>query len=122
VQGVPRLSLSQRFALLELAGVVELSQREMAERLDLEKSTVSRLVYHLLELGLVVRHTNRADRRNYRLGLTEAGRMAAQRVADGYRRLHQKLVVGMSEEEAFALMTGLSALMRSIDSITADGS
>jgi DNA-binding MarR family transcriptional regulator len=67
-------SLSQVFALHELDREVGLSQRELAERLGLEKSTVSRLVTDLEADGLVTRDRDPANRRLYRLEITEAGR------------------------------------------------
>lgn len=47
---------------------------ELADRLSLERSTVSRLVGQLTHLGLMHRETQAADRRRVRIGLTDTGR------------------------------------------------
>src|SRR5690349_13544413 len=59
VPGHP-LSMSQAFALHELDTDPPLSQRDLAERLRLEKSTVSRLAAELERKGLLVRERDAA--------------------------------------------------------------
>src|SRR5690242_10693859 len=69
VPGHP-LSMSQAFALHELDTDPPLSQRDLAERLRLEKSTVSRLAADLERDGLLARERDPDNRRLYRLRLT----------------------------------------------------
>src|SRR5438874_6645369 len=80
VPGHP-LSMSQAFALHELDADTPLSQRELAERLHLEKSSVSRLAAELERKGLLVRERDPANRRLYRLRLTERGRTHHRQMA-----------------------------------------
>jgi DNA-binding MarR family transcriptional regulator len=70
------VSLSQVFALHELDTGAPLSQNELARRLRLEKSSVSRLAAELERKGLLVRERDPDNRRLYRLRLTDAGRAA----------------------------------------------
>jgi len=77
-----RLSLSEVFALGELADAGTLSQQELADRLGLEKSTVSRLAANLERREWLTRERDPANRRFYRLRLTGAraeGREAGRR-------------------------------------------
>src|SRR5947209_20548232 len=57
-----QLSLSQAFALHELDTGTPLSQRELGERLRLEKSSVSRMAAELERQGLLVRERDPANR------------------------------------------------------------
>ena len=67
------LSLPQCHVLLELEARGTTSLVDLAERLELDKSTVSRTVEGLVELGIVVRTTNAEDRRYVALDLTTLG-------------------------------------------------
>ena len=51
-----------------------LTQNELAELILRDKTTVSRLVEHLLRQDLIVRSAGVEDRRTYRLQLSERGR------------------------------------------------
>jgi DNA-binding MarR family transcriptional regulator len=106
------IPLSQVFALHELDADAPLSQRELARRLRLEKSTVSRLVAEMEHEGLLVRERDPQNRRYYRLRLTDRGRAAHGRMAVGFHDRYVRLVSGMTATEREALLTGLPALVR----------
>jgi DNA-binding MarR family transcriptional regulator len=108
----PSLPLSQAFALHELDTGEALSQGDLARRLRLEKSTVSRLVAELEREGLLVRERDPGNRRYYRLRLTDRGRAAHARMAADFHHRHERLVSGMTEAERAALVAGLPALIR----------
>ena len=96
-QAIP---LSQVFALHELDTDTPLSQRELARRLGLEKSTVSRLVADMERDGLLTRDRDPDNRRYHRLRITDRGRAAHAGMA------------GVSPAERDALIVGLPALVR----------
>ncbi|HEY2956692.1 MAG TPA: MarR family transcriptional regulator [Actinomycetota bacterium] len=106
------VSVSEGFALAELARDAPLTQRALAERLRLEKSTVSRLVAGLERRGLVARERDPRNRRSYRLHLTRCGHAAAAGLAATYHRRHLELLAAMTPAERDALAVGLAALAR----------
>lgn len=106
------VSLSQAFAIHELDRDAGLSQQELAERLYLEKSTVSRMVADLERQGLVQRERDPASRRTNRLRLTDAGRAFHLRVAAGYGEQYRQWTAAMTPAERQALLVGLPALIR----------
>jgi DNA-binding MarR family transcriptional regulator len=108
------VSMSQAFALHELDTDTPLSQRDLAERLRLEKSTVSRLAAELERKGLVVRERDPANRRLYRLRLTDAGRARHVHMAKMFHVQYDRWVSAMTPTEREALLTGLPALLRAI--------
>ena len=71
-----QLSLGQMRALLVLEAEGEPRLRELAGRVGLDESTVSRLVDRLVAKGLVERHVGVPDRRSIGVVLTAAGREA----------------------------------------------
>ena len=93
------VSLSQAFALHELDTETPLSQQELAERLYLEKSTVSRMLADLERKGLVERDRHPDNRRTYRLRLTDEGRACHQRIGTGYHAKYERWTAAMSPKE-----------------------
>jgi DNA-binding MarR family transcriptional regulator len=110
--GGMQVHLSEVFALSELDGAGGLSQRELGERLGLEKSTVSRLAAGLVERGWLQRERDPANRRLYRLALTPEGETAAGRVARDFHARHLELLAALTPAERDGLLTGLNGLAR----------
>ncbi len=110
--GHDAFSMSQAFALHELDRGTPLSQQALADRLRLEKSSVSRLVAELERQGLVERERDPDNRRVYRLRLTERGRVAHREMANGYHDRFTGWVAAMTGPERAALLKGLPALIR----------
>jgi DNA-binding MarR family transcriptional regulator len=106
------VSLSQAFALHELDTDTPLSQRDLAERLRLEKSSVSRLAAEMERKGLLVRERDRSNRRLYRLRLTAQGRALHASMASAFHEHYLRWVGAMTPAERDALLTGLSAFVR----------
>jgi DNA-binding MarR family transcriptional regulator len=111
IPGQP-VTLSQALALHELDRGTPLSQRDLAQRLNLEKSSVSRLAADMEQKGLLVRERDPANRRFYRLRLTTRGRAYHTRMACAFHERFMSLVEGMTESERRALVTGLGAFVR----------
>ena len=77
------IPVSEAHAVTELANAGPMTQRELGDRLQLTKGTVSRIVRLLVERGWVRQRP--AERAGVELRLTTAGRAAAKRIA-GRRR------------------------------------
>jgi DNA-binding MarR family transcriptional regulator len=104
------LPVSEAHALTEVARDGELRQVELARRLRLEKSTVSRLVANLVGRGWVRRHTADDDGRGVLLELTEAGSAAAARLAGARRARLGEVLDRLPETERGAVVRALELL------------
>lgn len=113
IPGLP-VSMSQAFALHEIDTDPPLSQRDLACRLRLEKSSVSRLAAEMERKGLLVRDRDPANRRLYRLRLTDKGRALHVRMAASFHEQYVRWVSTMTKAERESLLTGLAALVRAI--------
>ena len=111
------VSLSEMFALMELANEEPMPQQVLAEHLHLEKSTVSRLVKHLEQRGWVKRVRDFHDTRMFRLHLSDEGRGAAARLAKSLTDRHERLLAQLEPDEQEALAYGLSALIRALRTV-----
>jgi DNA-binding MarR family transcriptional regulator len=109
------VSLSEVMALGELVDVDGLSQQQLGDALGLEKSTVSRLAAGMEGRGLLARERDPANRRYYRLRLTDTGRKLAEQIGAELREHHRLLLGAMTPEERAALALGLTGLLRAMD-------
>ena len=113
VPGHP-VSMSEAFALHELDSGTSLSQRDLAERLRLEKSSISRMAAEMERKGLLVRERDPDNRRQYRLRLTHRGHATHVQMASTFHEQYQCWVAAMTRTERAALLKGLPALVRVI--------
>jgi DNA-binding MarR family transcriptional regulator len=92
------LSLSQVFALQELEKAT-LSISELAEKLMLERSSVSRLVDILVKETFVHRELNEQNRREVQLLLTDKGKRTLTKVWEQSIAFYQSFLQDVSESE-----------------------
>ncbi|RFU37001.1 MarR family transcriptional regulator [Actinomadura logoneensis] len=86
-------------ALAECADGPEVTVGAVAERLEIDPSTASRLVGHAIDAGFVSRRPSPVDARRANLGLTDAGRRLRQ-VAERFRRAYfDELMSGWTDRE-----------------------
>lgn len=76
---------------------------ELAERVLLTKSGITRLVDRLVERGLIERHVCPSDRRGQLVALTPRGRHLLRRAAPGLLRALGKALGSLSDTELTAL-------------------
>jgi DNA-binding MarR family transcriptional regulator len=94
-----------------------LGQYELAERLGLEKSTVSWLVAGIEQRGWVSGDRDPGNRRYLRLTLTADGDETGRRIGARLQEHHRILLGDLTPSELDALTTGLTALARVIEQI-----
>lgn len=72
-------SLRTYYVLATLAEYGELSQQQVCDRVEMDRSDMVRLIDHLERRGQVIRTRDPQDRRRYRLSLTPSGSTALRR-------------------------------------------
>jgi DNA-binding MarR family transcriptional regulator len=107
------ISVSQAHALTELAAQ-PLSQAELARRLRLDRSVVSRLADALADRDWLRRERHPQDQRAVQLVLTERGRVAADRVAGARRARLATLLDGVPADERDNVLRALDVLTESL--------
>ncbi|MCY9657134.1 MarR family transcriptional regulator [Paenibacillus chondroitinus] len=99
------LSVSQAYALQELENTT-LSVSELAQRLNLERSSVSRLVDGLVKENLVSRDINEANRREMLLALTEKGSRIIGQVRNQSLSFYQTVLENVPDGDQAIIMEG----------------
>jgi DNA-binding MarR family transcriptional regulator len=104
------VSVAEAHALMELSRAETLVQKELASRLRLEKSTVSRLVGLLEGRGWVERSRSPEDGRAVELRLTGAGRKMAERIAKARRVKFARVLKAIPEGERESVLESMKIL------------
>ncbi len=105
--------VSDAHALMELAqaDATGLSPTTLADRLQLDRSSVTRLVQRLVERGWLRRDHDPADGRAAILRLTGAGRAAAERLAATRAAKFARIVAHIPADERAAVLDALDVLV-----------
>ncbi|WP_166246206.1 MarR family winged helix-turn-helix transcriptional regulator [Paenibacillus turpanensis] len=100
-----QLSPSQVFSLQELEEHV-LTIGELAERLSLEGSTVSRLVDTLVKKGFVNRVLNEHNRREVLVSITDKGRRSLQQVREQSLQYFRSILSDVPDDDQYQILQG----------------
>ena len=109
------ISVTEAYALMELSHAEPLSQNELAARLRLEKSTVSRLVGILESREWITRARSPSDGRAIELRLSDAGRRAAENIAETRQTKFARVLAAIPEEQRGSVIDALRILVEAID-------
>ncbi|WAL66639.1 MarR family winged helix-turn-helix transcriptional regulator [Amycolatopsis cynarae] len=106
------LTTTEGVLLVELLAIGEATQQQLADRLSLDKSRVSRLCLALERKKVITRERDERNRRNLVVRITELGEQAATRLRRTWRDHHERMLAAMSAEERNGLLLGLRAIIR----------
>lgn len=115
------LSVSEAHALSDIADHGPLSAGELAKRLRLEKSTVSRIIAQLQARGWMERTPDAHDRRVALLSLTPTGRAAACALAAARQERFSSLLRRIPSEERPALRRALDVMVGALEAEAVGG-
>jgi DNA-binding MarR family transcriptional regulator len=104
------VTLTQYRSLVVLASRGPQGVAALAEAVAVTPPTASRLVDRLVRKGLVQRRTDRLDRRQVRIGLTEAGRRLVDLVTERRRQEIADLLRSIDPEVQRSMAAGLQQL------------
>jgi DNA-binding MarR family transcriptional regulator len=108
------VAVAESHALMELAQGAPLSQNDLAARLQLEKSTVSRLVGILESRGWIARARNAQDGRARELRLTDTGQQMAAELAEARRAKFARVFDAIPEAEQATVLESLQILVEAM--------
>ena len=123
-----RLYESQRFGLpyaelrclMLFEGERYLTVKGIAQRLEVAKSRVTKLVNGLVEKGLVEMIIDPRDARIKLINLTSAGRRKSDEIADFHREIHAKTLLRIGAEERLNTLSYLELLRSAMEAVKSD--
>jgi len=92
-------------------------QIELADALDVEPITLCRMIDRLEEAGLAERRRDGADRRAWRIHLTDAAAPVLAKLEEMGVRLHADILAGIDEADRETALRVLARIRRNIDQI-----
>jgi DNA-binding MarR family transcriptional regulator len=114
------LSLSRTKLLSELKDSGPVNQGALAAVFGLAPRTVTELVDTLERDGLVERRTDPSDRRARQVHLTPAGEQARERAVATRKKVIDRALGGLNEQQRAGLASALLLIGREIDSMDSD--
>jgi DNA-binding MarR family transcriptional regulator len=106
------VSVAEAHALMDLAAFGSLRQGELAARLKLEKSTVSRLVRQMETHGWIERTGDRIDGRVKLIRMTRQGRETAKLLARARQEKFARIISAIPEDKRSMVVQAISILER----------
>ena len=106
------VAVAEAHALMDLAAFGSMRQGELAARLQLEKSTVSRLVRQMEAHGWIQRNSDHHDGRAVLLRLTRQGRETATEIARARREKFARILAAIPEDKRSMVMEAIAILER----------
>jgi DNA-binding MarR family transcriptional regulator len=105
------VSMAQCHALMEIGGIDQISIGDIAEYLNLDKSTLSRTVDNLVKLGLVNRDTNMDDRRYMKIYLSDQGKKVYDDINEQCDTYYQEMFNLIPEDKHEQVIESMSLLV-----------
>ncbi len=102
--------MAQCHAILEIGAAGELNLKDLASRLGLDNSTLSRTVDSLVKDGLVERTQSKEDRRATVIRLNGKGRAARDRINSTWNQICQDMFRSIPRDKHEQLIESVSIL------------
>lgn len=107
--------------LRQINEIENINNKEIAERMNLSASRLTRIIDGLVEKGFVVREIEPNDRRNMRLYLSENGKEFTRKLNEDYVNIHSQILGGIESGQHQPLITAMSGLLSAVEKWMAQG-
>jgi DNA-binding MarR family transcriptional regulator len=108
------VTTSQAGAVLAFPLKGGLTMNELSKAVNLEISTMTRMVDQLVEKGLVERQTDAKDRRVVRVGLTEGGSKLHKKLTDALQGFYTSALNKFPKEEQAVILQNLQHIYNDV--------
>ncbi|OPX43915.1 transcriptional regulator SlyA [Ruminiclostridium hungatei] len=109
------ISFTQCHAVTEIGRVPNISLNELAEKLNLDNSTMSRTVNNLVNANLVNREIDSNDRRYITISLTDSGMEMFEKIEDSMGNYFKKIYDNIPQDKSSQVLECLRLLIDAIN-------
>ncbi len=92
-----------------------INNREIASRLKLSASRLTRIIDGLVQKGFVVREIDSQDRRNMRLYLSKRGVEFVKKMNYDYTQIHKEILENIKNEQHYPLVEAMKNLLSALE-------
>ena len=104
------------FRCLRLFGAEEcLNNRQIAERMHLSPSRLTRIIDGLVEKDYINRELDSSDRRNMKVYLSHNGKLLVQRLNKAYVNIHSEILQDIEQGQHNTLISGMEHLLSALE-------
>lgn len=104
------------FRFLRLFGLTEkLANKDIAERMHLSPSRLSRVLDGLVKKGYMVRQIDPNDRRNMQISFSKKGVAVVEKLNVDYLRIHEEILANIEQDQHKNLIRGMSQLLTALN-------
>ena len=91
------------------------SNKEIAERMNLSPSRLSRVLDGLVKKGYMTRRIDAEDRRNMQVSLSKKGVQVVENLNIDYTRIHEEILANIDQSQHKNLIRGMSQLLSALN-------
>ncbi len=113
LEGIP-LQFDQVQPFMGLFQFGEMSQQEVADLIERDKSSVQRTMQYLEKVGLISIHLDPKDKRKNILKITDKGQKLAEKIHENAMAMNKKITEDISQHEIDQMRTTLTKMKRNI--------
>lgn len=106
---------SQCYAMLEILKVGCLTMNELSDKMNLDSSTMTRVIDKLVRDELVNRDRDNSDRRVVVVSLTAKGNEAAKQLSSSVNLYYKKIVKNIPDGEVLDILQCVSKLLKAFE-------
>ncbi len=106
---------SQCYVLLELKNTDSLTMNELSEKMNLNTSTMTRIINNLVRDGYVQRLKDESDRRIVITKLTEEGLKAAKNLDESIMNYYRKIIENLPEGQIEEVLRSVELLIEAFE-------
>ena len=115
------VSLSQCHVLVEIRELGETTIKDLSEILELDKSTLSRTVDGMLNIGLVNREIDPDDRRFMKLSLTEQGKKLADSINGKCDSYYESVFKQIPQKDHASILSAVQTIGKTMNVLRKKG-
>ena len=108
--------LQAEFKCLRLMGSEgTLNNKDLAERMNLSPSRITRIMDGLVKKGYMQREINKGDRRNMKISLSRRGKNLTNKLNDAYIEIHSEILQDIDISQHESLITNMEHLHSAVE-------
>lgn len=106
---------SQCYSLIEILKAGSLTMNELSDKMNLDSSTMTRVIDKLVRDELIKRERDEADRRIMLVSLTDKGREAADKLNSSVNEYYKKIISSIPLGKADEVLSAVAILLKAFE-------
>lgn len=106
---------SQCYAMLEILKIGSLTMNELSEKMNLDSSTMTRVIDKLVRDGIINRDRDESDRRVVIVSLSDIGIKAAKELSHSVNEYYKKIIKNIPDGEVLDILSCVSKLLKAFE-------